>query len=148
VHIIDTDAPTPKYVAAPSMLRNRIHVNAVILPDRTVVATGGSGIAEDALTASTEAEIYNPATNSWTTGVRARVPRMYHSVALLLPDARVLTAGSNPSRRNDETRLEIYHPPYLFRGPRPCIEQVPQQITLGASFTVHLRTPATSNGSA
>jgi FtsP/CotA-like multicopper oxidase with cupredoxin domain/sugar lactone lactonase YvrE len=137
VHIIDTDAPTPKYVAAPSMLRNRIHVNAVILPDRTVVATGGSGIAEDALTASTEAEIYDPATNTWTTGARARVPRMYHSVALLLPDARVLTAGSNPSRRNDEMRLEIYHPPYLFRGPRPCIEQAPEQITLGASFTVH-----------
>jgi streptogramin lyase len=138
VHVIDTDAPTPKYVAAPSMLRNRVHVNAVILPDRTVVATGGSGIAEDALTASTEAEIYNPATNSWTTGARARVPRMYHSIAILLPDGRVLTGGSNPSRRNDEKRLEIYHPPYLFRGPRPCIERVPHSVTLGASFTVHI----------
>lgn len=138
VHIIDTDAASPAYVAAPSMLRNRVHVNAVILPDRTVVATGGSGIAEDALTASTEAEIYDPVTNTWTTGARARVPRLYHSVALLLPDARVLTAGSNPSRRNDEMRLEIYHPPYLFRGPRPCIEHAPDRITLGASFTVHV----------
>ncbi|WP_372524306.1 LodA/GoxA family CTQ-dependent oxidase [Piscinibacter sp.] len=138
VHIIDTDAPSPHYVAAPSMLRNRVHVNAVILPDRTVVATGGSGIAENALTASTEAEIYDPVTNSWTTGARARVPRMYHSIALLLPDARVLTAGSNPSRRNDEMRLEVYHPPYLFRGPRPCIESAPSELTLGDSFTVHI----------
>jgi hypothetical protein len=72
VHIIDTDAASPAYVAAPAMLRNRIHVNSVILPDRTVVATGGSGEAENALTASTEAEIYDPATNTWTTGARAR----------------------------------------------------------------------------
>jgi FtsP/CotA-like multicopper oxidase with cupredoxin domain/sugar lactone lactonase YvrE len=138
VHIIDTDAPTPKYVAAPSMLRNRVHVNTVILPDRTVVATGGSGIAENALTASTEAEIYDPATNTWLTGARARVPRMYHSIAILLPDGRVLTAGSNPSRRNDEMRLELYHPPYLFRGPRPCIERAPDEVTLGAAFTLHV----------
>jgi sugar lactone lactonase YvrE len=138
VHIIDTDAATPAYVAAPSMLRRRIHVNAVILPDRSVVATGGSGEAENALTASTEAEIYDPATNTWTTGARARVARLYHSIAVLLPDARVLTAGSNPSRRNDEMRLEIYHPPYLFRGPRPCIEQAPKRVTLGASFSVHV----------
>ena len=138
VHIIDTDAASPQFVAAPPMLRNRVHVNAVILPDRTVVATGGSGIAEDALTASTEAEIYDPATNTWTTGARARVPRLYHSVAVLLPDARVLTAGSNPSRRNDEMRLEIYHPPYLFRGARPCIERAPSELALGASFSVHI----------
>ncbi|HJV89769.1 MAG TPA: galactose oxidase-like domain-containing protein [Holophagaceae bacterium] len=137
VHVIDTDAPTPAYVQVPSMLRNRIHVNAVILPDRTVVATGGSGIAEDALTASTEAEIYDPATNTWHTGARARVPRMYHSIALLMPDGRVLTSGSNPSRRNDEKRIEIYHPPYLFKGPRPCLERVPEVVALGSTFAVH-----------
>ena len=74
VHVIDTDAASPAYTAVPPMLRRRVHVNAVILPDRTVVATGGSGIAEDALTASTEAEIYDPAANTWITGARARVP--------------------------------------------------------------------------
>ena len=137
-HVIDTSAPSPTYVAAPSMLRPRVHVNAVILPDRTVVATGGSAIAENALVASTEAEIYDPAANTWTTGARARVPRLYHSVALLMPDGRVLTSGSNPSRRNDEKRIEIYHPPYLFRGPRPCIEKAPEKVTLGSSFTVHV----------
>ena len=136
--VIDTDAPTPTWTPVPPMLRRRVHVNAVILPDRTVVATGGSGIAENALTASTEAEIYDPAANTWVTGARARVPRLYHSIAILLPDARVLTAGSNPSRRNDEKRLEIYHPPYLFRGPRPCIERGPERVTLGHSFSLHV----------
>lgn len=137
-HVIDTDAPAPAYVAVPPMLRNRIHVNAVILPDRTVLATGGSGIAEDALTASTEAEIYDPTANTWTTGARAQVPRLYHSIAILLPDARVLTAGGNPRRRDDEKRLEVYHPPYLFRGPRPCIEHGPARVALGSAFTLHV----------
>jgi FtsP/CotA-like multicopper oxidase with cupredoxin domain/sugar lactone lactonase YvrE len=137
VHIIDTDAATPQYVAAPPMFRPRIHVNAVILPDRTVVATGGSAHSEQFATASLEAEIFDPATNTWTTGAAARVPRMYHSTALLMPDGRVLTAGSNPRRRDDELRLELYHPPYLFRGPRPCLDRVPAQIRLGESFVVH-----------
>jgi FtsP/CotA-like multicopper oxidase with cupredoxin domain/sugar lactone lactonase YvrE len=137
VHIIKTDAVAPAYVQTPSMLRPRVHVNAVILPDRTVVATGGSARSENAATASLEAEIFDPATNTWTTGAAARVPRLYHSIALLLPDGRVLTAGSNPRRRDDELRLEVYHPPYLFRGPRPCIERAPAEVRLGDSFTVH-----------
>ena len=137
VHSIKLNVPNPAYVAMPPMLRPRVHVNAVILPDRTVVATGGSAIGESAATASLEAEIFDPATNTWHTGAAARVPRMYHSVAVLLPDGRVLTAGSNPSRRNDELRLELYHPPYLFRGPRPCIEQAPKKLKLGECFTLH-----------
>jgi len=137
VHSIKLNVPSPAYVALPSMLRPRVHVNAVILPDRTVVATGGSAISANAATASLEAEIFDPATNTWHTGAAARVPRMYHSTAVLLPDGRVLTAGSNPSRRNDELRLELYHPPYLFRGPRPCIEQAPAQLKLGECFTLH-----------
>lgn len=137
VHIVDTDVATVKYVAAPSMFRPRVHVNSVILPDRTVVATGGSARSEVAATASLEAEIFDPATNTWTTGAAARVPRMYHSVALLLPDGRVLTAGGNPRRRDDEMRLEVYHPPYLFRGPRPCIERAPSTVQLDQSFDIH-----------
>lgn len=137
VHIVDTDAASVQYVAAPSMLRARVHANAVILPDRTVVVTGGSARSEVAATASLEAEIYNPATNSWTTGAAARVPRLYHSTAVLLPDGRVLTAGGNPRRRDDELRLEVYHPPYLFRGPRPCIERAPAAVQLDASFEIH-----------
>lgn len=137
VHIIKTDAPSPAWVQAPSMLRNRVHVNAVILPDRTVIATGGSARSENAATASLEAEIFDLAANTWLTGAAARVPRLYHSIALLMPDGRVLTAGGNPSRRNDELRLEVYHPPYLFRGPRPCIERALAEVRLGDAFEIH-----------
>ena len=34
-------------------------------------------------------------------------------------------------------RLELYHPPYLFRGPRPFIESAPDRITYGDPFEIH-----------
>ena len=40
--------------------------------------------------------------------------RLYHSVALLLPDATVWLAGSNPQRGTYESHMEIYQPAYLF----------------------------------
>ena len=100
--------------------------NAVVLPDRTVFVSGG-GLEEDPSKAELRSEIYDPAANAWRPGATAPVPRLYHSVALLLPDGRVITAGSNPHRRDDELRLELYHPPYLFRGPRPFIESAPRR---------------------
>ncbi|KAG0004192.1 hypothetical protein BGZ65_000784 [Modicella reniformis] len=51
------------------------------------------------------------------------IARMYHSVALLLPDASLLIAGSNPNGKPveygegpfpTEYRVEKFNPPYLF----------------------------------
>lgn len=39
----------------------------------------------------------------------------------------------------EEMRLEIYSPPYLFKGPRPAITDAPTEVAYGASFTI--RTP-------
>jgi hypothetical protein len=41
------------------------------------------------------AEIYHPRTGQWQMAAQSRVPRLYHSVALLMPDGKVVTAGSN-----------------------------------------------------
>jgi FtsP/CotA-like multicopper oxidase with cupredoxin domain len=136
-HIIDLKASAPTYEPVASMTHARFHVNAVLLPDRTVFVSGGNGQSEVVATAVLEAEIYDPATNTWITAATAQAGRLYHSIALLLPDGRVLAAGSNPNRRDDELRLEIYHPPYLFRGPRPFIETVAQQILYGGEFEIH-----------
>ncbi len=46
--------------------------------------------------------------------------RLYHSVALLMPDGKVVTAGSNPQRKTEELRIEVFWPPYLFGGARPA----------------------------
>src|SRR5258708_3779307 len=140
VAIVDMTAATPTFAPAPSANFARMHANAVILPDRTVHVSGGSGIGEDPMTAVLTSELYHPATGTWTVAAAATVPRLYHSVALLLPDGRVITAGSNPHRTDDELRLELYHPPYLFRGSRPSIDYVASPWTYGGS--TYFPTPA------
>jgi len=54
---------------------------------------------------------------------------MYHSTAILLPDARVLAAGGDYQPTG-----EIYSPPYLFQGVRPTITSAPSWIAYGSSF--------------
>jgi FtsP/CotA-like multicopper oxidase with cupredoxin domain len=135
MNLIDLSAASPHFVAGPKPVHPRGMQNMVILPDRTVFVTGG-GPEEDPASAVLESELYDPAANTWRRAAKAVVPRLYHSVALLLPDGRVITAGSNPHRRDDELRLELYHPPYLFRGPRPFVESAPSAITYGQSFEI------------
>ncbi len=124
----------------PDLAKARGLCNSVILPDRTVLVTGGGLHGETRADAVHLAEIYDPATNTMRSVAEATVSRLYHSVALLLPDGRVVTAGSNPDRGDDELRLELYHPPYLFRGPRPLLDSAPPEWTYGA--TVEISTPS------
>jgi len=98
----------------PFMANARIEMNATLLPTGEVLATGGSARDNVATTAARAAEVYNPVTNRWRTLAVARYPRLYHSVALLMPDATVWTAGSNPARRTYDTHMEIFQPSYLF----------------------------------
>ena len=91
-------------------------------------------------------DIYDPATNTWTLGASSRVPRLYHSVALLLPDGRVVVAGGNPAEgthvewnkdpHNEEMRLDVYSPPYLFKGPRPSITAAPEEWHYGQAVDI------------
>ena len=55
---------------------------------------GGSTIIDTASASGTlPAEMFDPATETWTTMASEHDPRMYHSTALLLPDGRVLSTG-------------------------------------------------------
>ncbi|GBB85579.1 hypothetical protein RclHR1_12070010 [Rhizophagus clarus] len=63
----------------------------------------------------------------------SKIPRLYHSVATLIPDGRVFVAGSNPNsevRTNNtkyvtDYRVEMFTPPYLQLGfKRPTITSV------------------------
>ncbi|MBC7530381.1 MAG: hypothetical protein H7318_02320 [Oligoflexus sp.] len=48
------------------------------------------------------------------------VLRLYHSTVILLPDGRVLSIGGGLGAAfNTHKNMEIYSPPYLFKGPRP-----------------------------
>ena len=119
--IADLTAAAPRYTPAPDLAMARMHLCATLLPDRTVLVNGGSMMEESSATAALGAEIYHPDSGHWTMAAASRVPRLYHSVALLMPDGKVVTAGSNPARKTEEMRIEVYWPPYLFAGPRPMI---------------------------
>jgi hypothetical protein len=140
--LIDLSAANPQWVFGPSMSEARVEMNATILPNGQVVALGGSANDEDGSTASFNADIYDPPTKTFTTGAPNAFPRLYHSNALLLPDATVLVAGSNPARGTYEQHSEIYSPPYLFNADgslatRPAITSVtPATFGYGGAFQV------------
>ncbi|MGH3797227.1 MAG: galactose oxidase-like domain-containing protein [Pseudonocardiaceae bacterium] len=136
--IVDLTAPNPAYHPAASLHTSRMHLCAVLLPDRTVLVNGGASMEEMAAQAAFDAEIYHPQSNTWTIGATSRVPRLYHSVALLMPDGKVITAGSNPERTVEELRIEVYWPPYLFAGPRPTCTPAATEVHYGQSVTAQV----------
>jgi Galactose oxidase-like, Early set domain len=152
VEVIDLKSSHPVFHPAAPMGLPRMHSNAVLLPDRTVFVSGGSLQRESEVRARLQAEIYDPATNQWRIAATATVSRKYHSVALLLPDGRVVAAGGNPQGGhqvaweppdpNEELRLEVYSPPYLFRGPRPSITSAPGDWSYGMEVNVGTDRPA------
>ncbi|MFG1616038.1 galactose oxidase-like domain-containing protein [Nonomuraea wenchangensis] len=129
----------------------RAYATAVLLPDGSVLLiNGGSSekllrwywptaeVGGDDKDANPVPERYLPDEDRWERGAKpgdyTPIPRMYHSVALLLASGRVWIAGSNhDSQRNRggvradhphhgdarELRMELYSPPYLFDGVGP-----------------------------
>jgi len=142
--IVDLSVPEPRWVRGPDMSVAKRYPGAVVLPDDTVFVSGGSRgyRARDSRTA----EIFDVATGSFTPAAPPHVGRDYHSEYMLLPDGRVAAFGSNPLSDDNffETRVEVYSPPYLFRGPRPAIRAVSRKITRGQrveiAVTAHIAT--------
>jgi fibronectin type 3 domain-containing protein len=131
---LTNSTPTWSYVA-PMAGPRKLH-NATLLPDGKVLVTGGSRGTEspnvDSSNRAYESEMWDPDTNTWTTLASLSVFRGYHSIALLLPDGRVLSAGGDFGGAS----AEVYSPPYLFKGARPTISSVPAIIPYGLSFVV------------
>jgi hypothetical protein len=136
-YVLDMTSPSPAWRQIPSMAFARAYHNTTLLPDGSVLVTGG-GSRRDGKNeqyAVKQAELWSPVTETWTTLAQAATPRLYHSSALLLPDARVLVAGSgNDSGMVDRTAAEIFSPPYLFRGARPTIGSVPSVLSYATDF--------------
>jgi len=132
----------PCWVPGPNMVQARVEMEATILPNGKVLVDGGSAHDEEASTASLKAEIYDPATNSFSSAGANAFPRLYHNVQLLLPDGTVAIAGGNPEQGVFENHIEIYQPAYLFNSDgtlatRPKIGTgTPTSITYGGSFNV------------
>jgi hypothetical protein len=140
--LIDLSVPSPKWVYGPKMVKGRIQLNATLLPNGKVLVSGGSVNDEDNNTAVKQAELYDPDSNTFSSGSTMEFPRLYHSNTLLLPDATVVALGGNPVRKVYQPEIEIYSPPYLFNADgspakRPTITAAPTgSIGYGSTFQV------------
>jgi hypothetical protein len=113
----------------------RYNHNLVLLADGTVLAVGGgNGFGKNYQGPIFRAELYTPGSNgasgTWQVLAAQTANRTYHSTALLLPDGRVISAGSDTvNNGNLQDTFEIFSPPYLFNSSggaaiRPSITSV------------------------
>ena len=150
--IVDTRSGTLQTRSAAPMANRRRQHNLTILADGSLLATGGQSVTGDGLinlaNAVYAAEQWNPQSDTWTTLASAAVVRQYHSIAMLLPDGRVLTGGGGicgSCQQQGYLRkdIEVFTPPYLFArdgsgtlAPRPAVTAAPSQVNLDQPFTV------------
>jgi len=100
--------------------------------------------------------LYNPALAPGTrfdTLTATNIARVYHSTANLLPDGRILVAGSNTHEFYTfspvfptELRIEAFSPPYLAAGARPAIVAAPGALGYGQNFVVEVEYAAVPRG--
>ncbi len=142
--LVDLNVGTT-WTSTSSMKFARRQLNALVLADGKVLVVGGtngSGFNNEAASILTP-ELWDPATGSWTSMMDMTIPRTYHSTAVLMPDARVLSAGGGRCGTCQVNHLDaqIFSPPYLFNSDgttaiRPTITSVPSPLNRGQSFTV------------
>ncbi|HWO02326.1 MAG TPA: galactose oxidase-like domain-containing protein, partial [Blastocatellia bacterium] len=102
---------------------SRVNVNPVLLPDGTLFVSGGAPAGEPSW-------IFNPSTNVWSEMDEQPSERKYHSHALLLPTGEVMTCGWH------NNTIEVFSPPYLFKGARPEITSLPDTVHTGGEFEI------------
>ena len=133
-----------KLETGPNMAFARRQLNATILPDGTVLVTGGTGGPgfNNEASAVLSAELWNPNTNVFRTLASMQVARIYHSTAVLMPDGRVLSMGGGQGGGGiNHSDAEYFNPPYLFNTDgtaaiRPNISSSPASVGYNQAFTV------------
>ncbi|RKO84468.1 glyoxal oxidase N-terminus-domain-containing protein, partial [Blyttiomyces helicus] len=138
--------------------------DAILLPDGSVfivngARTGSGGVMSSLLTPpvlsddSTDDPAFTPLLykpdapvgKRFTIMPASTIPRLYHSVAALLPTGEIMVAGSNPSQQKltssypTEYRVEIFSPPYMSAPKRPVITSSPEFINYNTQFKMNVR---------
>ncbi|BBN12099.1 hypothetical protein MPTK1_5g17340 [Marchantia polymorpha subsp. ruderalis] len=153
---IALSADDPQWVMEDMPIR-RTMGDMLILPSRDVLIINGAENGSQGWGAASN-PVFNPVLYSPSAEPGARfallapttVPRLYHSSANLLPDGRILVAGSNThqfytfsgTEFPTELRIEAFSPPYLnaaFRTMRPVIETSPEDVAYGDNFQLLIR---------
>ncbi|MFE5868436.1 galactose oxidase-like domain-containing protein [Streptomyces roseifaciens] len=149
--IVDLHDPRPRFRDGPELYAEARYPSSVILPDDTVLTTNGSGDYRGRSDSNIlMAEIYDPAANSKRAVADPLVGRNYHSGALLLPDGRVMTFGSdslfgdkaNTKPAVFQQQIDLYTPPYLYRKDRPALKDTePRTVEPGGTATYRTDRP-------
>lgn len=155
--LLDPSQAEPTWTGTAPMHFPRRQHNATILPDGTVLVTGGTRSGGGGPPQNFNnldpgqpvhvTELWDPHTDSWTQLAAEAIDRCYHSIAVLLPDGRVLSAGGGEffpieaiTEENDPVDshhdAQVFSPPYLFKGDRPVITAAPDDMTYGETFSV------------
>ncbi|HKY90430.1 MAG TPA: galactose oxidase-like domain-containing protein [Nevskiaceae bacterium] len=140
--VIDVRRSTiPTVTTTSNLSSQRRLVTGTILPNGQVLATGGSRVYNELVDVNNHAETWNPVSGSWHLGSEGGLARLYHSIALLMPDGSVLVGGGGGPGPLNNLNMEVYSPPYLFtagkqRAARPRIESAPANLSAGQVFTL------------
>ncbi len=106
-----------------------VHPNLVLLPDGTLFVCGGTP-------AGRPCWLYDPKTHNWSRMDAMTYERRYHSVAVLCTTGEVMATGGKHHDPGVET-VEVFKPPYLFRGIQPKIDAVsPKPVHHGRELTI------------
>ena len=120
--------------------------NCVVLPNGQVVLIGGQTYAVGFSDSNSVLvpELFDPVTETFTPLPPIAAPRNYHSVALLLPDGRVVSAGGGLCGAGcaaNHADLQVLTPNYLLKpdgtpAVRPVINAAPTSAGYGQSMAV------------
>ncbi len=141
--LIDLSMMSPAWEDPFPLLEARLHPSAVLLPDGTVFICGGKEEGGSPPNGG-RCELYDPAAGTLTEMDELHYPRHYHSVALLLPSGQVMAAGgAEPGgcSLSFYNTIEVFSPPYLFRGARPMVSGVPDSVDRGSHFKIKTPDP-------
>jgi YVTN family beta-propeller protein len=145
--VIDINGSAPVVTPTQSVSARRQWAVSTLLPDGKVLLTGGSNVDNDPTTAVRTAELWDPTSGQWTVGPQALRAGLYHSNALLLPDASVLVttggAAATVTVPTTDHKAQIYYPPYFFTADgrlaaRPTITTTPDWLDIGKTFALQV----------
>jgi hypothetical protein len=139
--VLDTTGATPTWRTTSPMNTARVYHTLTMMADGKVLAVGGEATSDQnaVTTGILSTEVWDPATETWTTGPSMSAARNYHSTAVLMPDGRVLVAGGgheNALTDPGQYSAQIYSPGYLFNGARPTITSATAAATYGGAISV------------
>jgi hypothetical protein len=136
-----------------SMGIGRRQHNATLLANGEIIVTGGTsgGRFNDVPNSVLYPEIWNETRGGFKKLAAMQTSRVYHSVALLLPDATILSAGGGGAcepvtiTKCSHPDAEIFTPPYLFNpdgtpATRPIINDAPSSIAYGNDLNITTNT--------